>query len=104
MNYAYIWFVVLLCVCVAGLATKVFLVASLRPYRDEYVARRIVWYPISSAVRLAAFIFMLLANIIWRPSPAVWLAVLACAEIPPLLCAVYLSGVFARWWNGMSKH
>lgn len=85
----------ILIICVQGL----FLLA-LRLYRDEFVARKIVWIPLARIVEILVLIVGVGLHIAGFLTLSELFLVGASARIVPVIVSSYLTGVLFRWWNG----
>lgn len=83
---------------------KFSLAICLRPYRQQYVAKRIVWLPIGMSIRVACLTLIMLLFVTPETFRTQTFIYASIAESPLIGVVVYLFGVFKGWWNGIERH
>lgn len=93
-----------------GLLASIALIVSLKPFKDEYIAKRIVFLPISLILQKSLLLLVTAIRISTGTIPPLnndfAIAVMLLAIIGAMLPAttmIYLAGVFAGLWNGIGK-
>ena len=79
------------------------LVLSLHPYKDEYIAKRIVIIPIAMSFQAISRAFNLFLFVAPSSVSDNALNIASVSEIPSIVVAGYLAGLFMGWWNGLGR-